>query len=112
MNLLFIEFDFGSFIIMIGTFIIMYFWLIKPQQKKAKEQANASIKQTEFNTPLSYKCPFCNNIISIKDVFCTHCGNKLPNNQKEKEVAKVCPKCNMTLGENDKFCYNCGEAVP
>ena len=50
------------------------------------------------------------DFINAEDVFCVHCGKKLPDN-KESSDTKVCPKCKTPIGENDLFCSNCGKAL-
>ena len=107
----------SSFIMFAAIFGIMYFFIIRKKNKTETIEAESSnyinssqnIKKEEFNDSIDV-CPFCNNFINVEDVFCVHCGKKLPDHQ-ESNVEKVCPKCKTPIGENDHFCCNCGEAV-
>ena len=109
--------DYSFFIMMVVIFCIMYFFMIRKKNNAETvefENSNTTnslqnIKKEEFNDSINV-CPFCNNFINAEDVFCVHCGKKLPDN-KESSDTKVCPKCKTPIGENDLFCSNCGEAL-
>ena len=109
--------DYSFFIMMVVIFCIMYFFMIRKKnnaetvESKSSNATNSlqNIKKEEFNDSINV-CPFCNNFINAEDVFCVHCGKKLPDN-KESSDTKICPKCKTPLGENDLFCSNCGEAL-
>ena len=99
----------------IMVFVVMYYLLVVRRKKleaqeKSAEETFEYQQQPEISNPSSVKCPFCNNFINAEDVFCVHCGKKLPDN-KESSDTKVCPKCKTPIGENDLFCSNCGEAL-
>ena len=99
----------------IMVFAVMYYLLVVRRKKleaqeKISEQAFEYQQQPEISGHSSAKCPFCNNSINAEDVFCVHCGKKLPDN-KESSDTKICPKCKTPIGENDLFCSNCGEAL-
>lgn len=108
--------DTFSFIIMTVIMSVIFYYLLVVRRKKLEAQENSSEQKFEYQQQpkvsnlSSARCPFCNNFINVEDVFCVHCGKKLPDN-KESNNTKVCPKCKTLVGENDLFCCNCGEAV-
>ena len=42
------------------------------------DAVNAGEKQREYPGRRTFKCPVCNSDILLTDVFCRHCGQRLP----------------------------------
>lgn len=43
------------------------------------DAVNAVEKQREYPGRRTFKCPVCNSDILLTDVFCRHCGQRLPS---------------------------------
>lgn len=61
-------------------------------------------------------CPHCNSEIKDGAKFCTHCGNKIEKENKQKAsqnetTVNKCQQCNSPLKEGAKFCTKCGARV-
>lgn len=48
------------------------------------------------------KCPNCGAQMSDDSLFCTECGNSIPQ-------GNVCPHCGAAMNNGDAFCQNCGK---
>ena len=45
------------------------------------DAVNAVEKQREYPGRRTFKCPVCNSDILLTDVFCRHCGQRLPSSK-------------------------------
>lgn len=58
------------------------------------------------------KCPNCGAEVSIGAAFCSICGSKMPQEQKEEEVLpegmRRCPGCDAVVPKENLFCNQCG----
>ena len=50
------------------------------------------------------KCPNCGTQLNDDVLFCTECGNQIPQ-------SNVCPHCGASVNKGDAFCQNCGKKV-
>jgi pSer/pThr/pTyr-binding forkhead associated (FHA) protein len=68
------------------------------------------------------RCPYCGTQRRAEDIFCMHCGNRLPaawpqqeQQQQEQPPASAesqCPFCGTKIRPIDNFCLHCGNRLP
>ena len=52
------------------------------RQTAIMEAVNAIEKQCEYPGRRTFKCPVCGADILLTDVFCRHCGQRLPSSKE------------------------------
>lgn len=53
------------------------------------------------------KCPQCGADVKKDVLFCSNCGNKMP----EPKAENCCPQCGASVHEDSAFCSNCGTKI-
>jgi predicted nucleic acid-binding Zn ribbon protein len=55
-------------------------------------------------------CPHCGRTVEADDIFCSRCGQPLPEPAPEIDE-DICPNCGYTYQPDDLFCAKCGAAL-
>lgn len=97
------------------------------EQLLSTREAAKSLRDQLALTNLERPCPGCGRIVKGPVLFCTHCGNKMPevnmdtstdfslpnkNPVVQNPSGETCSSCGAPLKEGAGFCVNCGTPVP
>lgn len=62
----------------------------------------------DFVASPTLTCPHCGHIVEADDIFCSRCGQPLPEPEIDENI---CPNCGYTYQPDDLFCAKCGAAL-
>lgn len=73
-----------------------------------------SIPQSAYQHPPAIPCPNCNFAVPVGSMFCTNCGNSMPEKPEPVPNAsapamKFCTNCGTQLSAGSEFCTQCGQ---
>lgn len=77
-------------------------------------ESNAKIKK--FNDDILRiknvkRCPACGRECSDDSLFCSGCGNQLPEQNNPSEASTHCMNCGAEIAQDDLFCFSCGKKI-